>query len=245
MKKKLIRNLIFALPIFILIWFLVINFYFNQINVKTTIITVMDSEPLLIFTSQEMVSRKTNDNNTSEKISQKALPVSKNRIKNVGFIKDHANEFSQSQKFNLIENKLKASENANINENSLNIKDNEPEQHTLLQSNEIMTVSENDAGLRLNNALKILNSGDTLLALEQMRGIAKDNRRYLAVWHHLTLVYLQQNDKVNAVKCLNKLLKLVNSDRIKKTIKEVLHQSEKDRFDDALKKFKDLKPDGS
>ncbi len=245
MKKKLIRNLIFAVPIFIIIWFLVINFYFHQINVKPTIAAVLDSETLLIFTSREMVSRKNIDINTSEKISRKALPVSKNQIKNVGLIDGHSNESPQSKKFNLIENKPKTSENTNNNESSLNIKDNEPEKHNLLQSNEIMTVSENDADLRLNNALKILNSGDTLLAIEQMRDIAKENRRYLAVWHHLTLVYLQQNDKVNAIKCLNKLLKLVNSGRIKKTIKEVLHLSEKDRFDDALKKFKDLKPDDS
>lgn len=131
-------------------------------------------------------------------------------------------------------------ENNNIDEGE-NLKKNRD--IVSVKTDDIITVSDSDAGLRLDRALKIMKLGDTLTAMGQMRDIAKGNRKYVAVWHHLTIGYLAQHDKSNAIKSLNKLLKLSNSDRIKKKINEVLKLSKDDRLDEALKKLKALKPD--
>ncbi len=108
---------------------------------------------------------------------------------------------------------------------------------------ESITVSDSDAGLQLNRALKLVKAGDTLTALDQIKDITKTNRKYVAAWHNLTILYLSQHDKNNVIKSLTKLQKLANSDRTKKKINEALKLSKEDKLDEALKKMRELKPE--
>jgi len=104
-------------------------------------------------------------------------------------------------------------------------------------------VSENDAGYKLNQALLVLKSGDTLTAIDQMNEIAKENKKFVAVWHHLSLCYLGLNEKLKAVRSLNKLEKSVFNVKTKKRLNQVIDHANHEDFEGAIKILKELKSD--
>jgi tetratricopeptide (TPR) repeat protein len=106
----------------------------------------------------------------------------------------------------------------------------------------LMNVSDSDIGLRLNKALKLMKLGHTITAMEQMRKISRENKKYIAVWHNLALGYLMQHDKNNAIKCINKLEKLVNSNRNRKKLDNILELAKDNKLAEALVKLRELKP---
>jgi hypothetical protein len=122
-------------------------------------------------------------------------------------------------------------------------KPNYPNSSSSYSTEVVMNVSDSDIGLRLNKALILLKSGDTLTAMDQMRGIARESKKFIAVWHNLALEYLVQHDKNNAYKCIIKLDKLANSKRIKKKLDEILELTKENKLTEAFKKLKGLKPE--
>jgi len=104
-------------------------------------------------------------------------------------------------------------------------------------------LSDNDAGFKLKEALKLLNSGDTLSALKQMQEISKKDKKYAAVWYHLSTIYLSQYDKSNARKSLNKLLKFTKNKLVKDKIREVTGLLKDNKPAEALSKLNVLKPE--
>ncbi len=105
-----------------------------------------------------------------------------------------------------------------------------------------MNVSDSDIGLRLNKALILLKAGDTITAMGRMREIARENKKFIAVWHNLALVYIMQHDKNSAIKSINKLEKLVNSNRIKKKLNYIFDLTNTNKFSEAQIKLRELKP---
>jgi tetratricopeptide (TPR) repeat protein len=121
---------------------------------------------------------------------------------------------------------------------------NEKPQLTAVNNNELVNtieVSESDAGYKLNKAILTLKAGDTIAAIEQMSAIANENKKFVAVWHNLSICYLQQRDKAKAVRSLTKLEKIVFNNKTRKKINQVIDRSSNEDFEGALKILKELK----